>query len=45
MFEVRFLHKVKDILSVEGDPMIDEDLVVELLVQRQYLLNLDPFCP
>ena len=45
MFEVCFLHKVKDIFSVEGNSMIDENLVVELFVQRQYLLNLDPFCP
>lgn len=45
MFEVCFFHKVKDIFSIESNSMIDENLVVELFVQRKYLLNLNPFCP
>lgn len=45
MFEVSFLHEIKDILSVEGNPVVDEDLVVQLLIQWQDLLNPNPLRP
>lgn len=45
VFKVGFLHEIEDVLSVEGNPVVDEDLVVQLLVQWQDLLNPNPFRP
>lgn len=45
MFEISFLHEIKDVLSVEGYPVVDEDFVVKLFVQGQNLLDFDPLGP
>lgn len=45
MFEVGLLHEIKDVLSIEGYPVIDENFVLKLFVQGQDLLDLDPLSP